>query len=297
MTSAPRVGFRRAALALLVAGWAGAAPAAETLPARAADDDGTAPILVVTRDVAGEPGVAIPLAVEVRRRAGRSSPNTYLLGLPKGARLADTSRAVVAAEDRTVVEVTDWNLPELSVTLDPQQTGTFTLAVAALSRPENGEPLRLSRSTFTLDVQPRPEIEPGPAAAARPEPEPPAAIVAARLKAAAQVYVPQAPAIPPLSPSSAEAKVADKPEAKVAAKPETATDPKAESKAEAWTEAAPAASTRAVPKSAEPPAALLGAAAPARQPEAAPRAAPVVQAQAGARPGAALSASPTPSPA
>ncbi|GEP05357.1 hypothetical protein [Methylobacterium oxalidis] len=301
MTSAPRVGFRRAALALFLAGWAASVPAAEMVPNGNADEDGNAPILVVTRDVAGEPGVAIPLAVEVRRRAGRSSPNTYLLGLPKGARLADTSRAVIAAEDRTVVEVTDWNLSELSVTLEPQQTGTFTLAVAALSRPENGEPLRLSRSTFTLDAQPRPEIEPGPAAAARPEPEPPAAIVAARLKAAAQVYVPQAPAIAPLSPSPAEARIEAKPEAKpearVAAKAETKTAAKAETKAEAWTEAAPAASTRAGPKSAEPPTAPLGAAAPARQPEAAPRAAPVAQAQAGAKPAAAQSASPAPSAA
>ncbi|AWN40137.1 hypothetical protein [Methylobacterium durans] len=214
MSSAPRSGYRRApaALALLVAGWAAAASAA---PAADGSEDvrpGSATqTLVLSRDVIGEPGAPIPLAIEVRRLPDRSNPSTYLLGLPKGARLADSLHAITAQEEKSIVEVTDWNLPELSITLLPQQIGTFTLAVAALSRAENGEPLRLARSTFTLNVQPReapvPIAQPSGQAALRPDVGASAPVVTANLKeTASQVYVPQLPAIAPLEARLAEMK-------------------------------------------------------------------------------------------
>lgn len=128
---------------------------------------------VFARDVVGEQGAAIPLLIEVRHRPGRTGRSTYILGLPKGARLSDANHAVTATEERSMIEVTDWTLADLAVTLQPEQTGAFTLAVAALSLTETGRPLPIARSVFTLRVQPRqagaaPLPTPIPAAAVRP---------------------------------------------------------------------------------------------------------------------------------
>ena len=108
--------------------------------------------LVTTEDVTGAPGNAIPLAVTVSAQPGRSVASTYLLGLPKGALLADADHAVTAADEKSVIDVTDWDLPQLSVTLPPQKPGTYTLALVSVSRPENGEPMNFTRSTFVLDA-------------------------------------------------------------------------------------------------------------------------------------------------
>ncbi|GJD76877.1 hypothetical protein NBEOAGPD_0078 [Methylobacterium gregans] len=154
---------------------------------------------VFARDVAGEQGAAIPLLVEVHHRAGRPHGSTYILGLPKGARLSDAAHMVTATEERSLVEVTDWNLAELTVTLQPEQTGAFTLAVAALSLTESGRPLPIARSVFTLRVQPRParavpEPSPGPSADIRPavaSAEAPNLAPAARHQAAIALPEPQ----------------------------------------------------------------------------------------------------------
>src|SRR3954453_11408941 len=49
------------------------------------------PSLVTAQDVSGLSGDAIPLAVAVQNVPGKPAPTTYLLGIPKGARLADAS--------------------------------------------------------------------------------------------------------------------------------------------------------------------------------------------------------------
>ncbi|AWN36389.1 hypothetical protein [Methylobacterium radiodurans] len=175
----PRRNARRTgipiALLVLQACWGGVPGARAEAPARVDEagpgaPDPAAP-RVSARDVAGEQGTAIPLQVEVRHRPGRSGGSTYILGLPKGARLSDADHAVTTAEDRAMVEVTDWKLANLAVTLQPEQTGAYTLAVAALSLTETGRPLPIARSVFTLRVQPRQErAVPAPAPAPAPTP-------------------------------------------------------------------------------------------------------------------------------
>lgn len=173
-----------ALIAFQACAWGAPGPRAET-PARV-DEVGpgiAAPAepRVSARDVVGEQGAAIPLLIEVRNRPGRAGGSTYILGLPKGARLSDPDHAVTAAEDRSMIEVTDWKLADLAVTLQPEQTGAFTLAVAALSLTESGRPLPIARSVFTLRVQPRqahaapaaaPAAAPDVANAEAPEPAP-----------------------------------------------------------------------------------------------------------------------------
>lgn len=119
-------------------------------------DDGSAGIApkpfspVTVESVSGAPGEAIPLAVTVSAKPGQPVSNTYLVGLPKGARLADAEHTVTATDEKAAIDVTHWDLPRLSVMLPPTQAGTYTLAVVAVSRPDNGEPMNFTSSTFTL---------------------------------------------------------------------------------------------------------------------------------------------------
>jgi len=199
-----------ALIALQACAWGAPGPRAET-PARV-DEAGpgvAAPAepRVSARDVVGEQGAAIPLLIEVRNRPGRAGGSTYILGLPKGARLSDPDHAVTAAEDRSMIEVTDWKLADLAVTLQPEQTGAFTLAVAALSLTESGRPLPIARSVFTLRVQPRqahaaPAAAPDVANAEAPDPAP----AARRHEAALAVPEPQ-----PLRPPPRQAPEAGSP--------------------------------------------------------------------------------------
>ncbi|KAB1073755.1 SEL1-like repeat protein [Methylobacterium planeticum] len=172
--------------------------------------------LITAQNVSGVTGDAIPLALRIDARPGRSVASTYLLGLPKGARLSDADHAVTAADEKAVIDVTDWDLPQLAVTLSPAQAGSYTLAVVAVSRPENGEPMNFTRSTFVLDATsaprdaaPRPErldkaaareaIRPVPAALP-PAPAPrqvPAPVDIPKPRGAAltaEVFIPEAPA-------------------------------------------------------------------------------------------------------
>lgn len=162
---------------------------------------------VFARDVTGEQGATIPLLIEVRHRPGQPGGSTYILGVPKGAQLSDANHAVTATEERSMIEVTDWKLADLAVTLQPEQTGAFTLAVAALSLTETGRPLPIARSVFTLRVQPRqaraaPLPMPVPATAIRPA----AAVVSAEAanptpagrSDAAAIPLPEAPPLRPL---------------------------------------------------------------------------------------------------
>lgn len=171
----------------------------------AADPADPAEPRVFARDVVGEQGAAIPLLIEVRHRAGRPRGSTYILGLPKGARLSDADHVVTASEERSLVEVTDWNLADLAVTLQPEQTGAFTLAVAALSLTETGRPLPIARSVFTLRVQPRPaRAVPEPAPVPSPDIRPVATSAEAQNLAPASrrhdaaIVLPEAPPLRPL---------------------------------------------------------------------------------------------------
>jgi hypothetical protein len=174
--------------------------------------------VVTAQNVSGTPGDAIPLAVTVSTNPGQSMGSAYLLGLPKSARLTDTSHAVTVEDEKAVIDVTNWDLPQLSVTLLPAQAGTYTLAVVAVSRPDNGEPMNFTRSAFTLDAttesrKPATATEPArpdeavvrearrPPAAAPPLAKPPA-VDAVRIGGttpkvtapATEVFIPQAPA-------------------------------------------------------------------------------------------------------
>ena len=132
------------------------APERESVARRTGDDLTETPGQLVSpmkaEDVSGAPGEAIPLALTVGTNPGRSVSNAYLLGLPKGARLADADHAVTAADEKAVIDITNWDLPQLSVTPPPAQAGTYTLAVVAVSRSDNDEPMNLTRSTFTLNA-------------------------------------------------------------------------------------------------------------------------------------------------
>ncbi|WP_336488979.1 hypothetical protein [Methylobacterium nigriterrae] len=158
-----------------------------------ADADEAAPpqsSLVTAQDVSGLPGAAIPLAVAVQNVPGKPAPTTYLLGIPKGARLADASHEVMVGDEKSVVDVTNWNLPELSITLPTEEAGTYTLAVVAVSRPDNGDPLHLTRSTFVLNAA---QVDPAVAeAAAKPAPK----------RGAKSAPRPDAPAAPEPAPAS-----------------------------------------------------------------------------------------------
>lgn len=116
------------------------------------------PISLTTKDVSGAPGEAIPLSVNLVARAGRSVSSAYLVGLPKGAHIADADHVVttteehaVTNEDETVIDISDWDLPRLSVMLPSTRAGSYTLTLVAVSRPDEGA-LNFARSTFTLNA-------------------------------------------------------------------------------------------------------------------------------------------------
>ena len=106
--------------------------------------------LITVKNASGTPGEPIPLAVTVSARPGQSVSNTYLVGLPKGARLATDNDTAMATDEKTAIDVTHWDLPRLSVVLSPTQAGTYTLAVVAASRPDIDGPMTFTSSTFTL---------------------------------------------------------------------------------------------------------------------------------------------------
>ena len=173
----------------------------------------------------------------VSAKAGRSVASTYLLGLPKGARLTDTDHAVTAADEKAVIDITNWDLPQLSVTLPPAQAGTYTLAVVAVSRPDNGEPMNFTRSTFTLNTtaesrepasasQPKrpdgavmreaPLPPPPPATAPSNKAAPVGAITPKITAPATEASIPQAPANLPREPTP---RAAPSPPSAAAARP------------------------------------------------------------------------------
>ena len=125
------------------------------LAARGSDDvagSGKPTLLITAKSASGNPGEPIPLAVTVSAKPGQSVSNTFLVGLPKGARLAAAGDAVTATDEKVAIDVTNWDLPRLSVVLSPTQVGTYTLAVVAASNSDNDGPLSFTTSTFTLKV-------------------------------------------------------------------------------------------------------------------------------------------------
>ncbi|NGM34045.1 MULTISPECIES: hypothetical protein [Methylobacterium] len=105
------------------------------------------------RNVAGEAGAPIRLAIEVVPPSNKQIASTYLLGLPPGARVSDATHTAAAAEEESVIEVTRWNLPELSITVQPGQVGTFAMRVAAMSDAVDGGAQQVVSSGFTVSTQ------------------------------------------------------------------------------------------------------------------------------------------------
>lgn len=120
---------------------------------------------VVADDVVGEIGVAIPLAITVRSASESSASSTFLLGLPEGAFIADRIHGLRVVGEAAVVEISDWNLANLTVTLLPEQVGDFTVTVASLAQFADGRPLRLDRAAFTLRAKAHPPAAGPPAGA------------------------------------------------------------------------------------------------------------------------------------
>ncbi|MGE7416217.1 hypothetical protein [Methylobacterium tarhaniae] len=106
------------------------------------------------RNVVGEAGAPIRLDIEVVPPSNRQVASTYLLGLPPGAHVTDTTNIAAAAEEESVIEVTRWNLPELAITLQPGQVGTFAMRVAAMSDSADGGAQQVVSSGFTVSAQP-----------------------------------------------------------------------------------------------------------------------------------------------
>ncbi|WP_053078444.1 hypothetical protein [Methylobacterium tarhaniae] len=110
--------------------------------------------VVSARNVVGEAGAPIRLDIEVVPPSNRQVASTYLLGLPLGAHVTDTTNIAAAAEEESVIEVTRWNLPELAITLQPGQVGTFAMRVAAMSDSVEGGTQQVVSSGFTVSAQP-----------------------------------------------------------------------------------------------------------------------------------------------
>ncbi|GJD53514.1 hypothetical protein OPKNFCMD_6290 [Methylobacterium crusticola] len=117
---------------------------------------------VSARNVAGEAGVPIRLDIEVVPPSDRPFTSTYLLGLPAGARVTDTTHTVAAAGEEAAIEVTRWNLPELVITLQPGQVGTFVMRVAAMTDAVDGGVQQVVSSGFTVSAEPPDPDAPGP---------------------------------------------------------------------------------------------------------------------------------------
>lgn len=138
--------------------WAGHGPpvTAQVIGPREA---GSPQPLVSTRNVEGETGTPIRLVIDITPPPGTSTLKTYLLGVPMGARLADPTHELTAADEDSFIDVTNWRLPELSVTLRPDQAGTFLVTVAALSITGDNQLKPIVNSSFTIVAKPhRPSL-------------------------------------------------------------------------------------------------------------------------------------------
>ena len=118
--------------------------------------------LVTVRDVSGIKGAPVPLGLQVQAPQPEGSLVTVGIGhLPKGAQLSDGSRIAVAEKERDLMDITGWDLPNMTLSMPSDATGQFTLT-AVVTVENGGRPL-VTETAFVVNIgQDRGSLASGP---------------------------------------------------------------------------------------------------------------------------------------
>jgi hypothetical protein len=107
--------------------------------------------VITVRDVSGLKGTPVPLGLQMHAPAPEGTLVTAQIGnVPKGASLSDGSRMAVAAIEQDLIDVTGWDLPNLTFLMRPEVTGQFTLT--AVVTVENGARPLFTQASFVVNI-------------------------------------------------------------------------------------------------------------------------------------------------
>jgi hypothetical protein len=110
------------------------------------------------KNIRSAPGATIPLSITAPLSGGAAVPAVFVLGAPRGARIADGSHEVVTVQEDETVDTTGWDLAKLAMELPLDVNGHFVLSAFAIS-PSDQDPrgtTSQSMLNIVLDVQSAP---------------------------------------------------------------------------------------------------------------------------------------------
>ncbi|MGU3663894.1 hypothetical protein ACLBX9_06870 [Methylobacterium sp. A49B] len=110
----------------------------------------TSDLTVVTRDVLGRLGVALPLQIQVVRTREVAVEAIKLFGLPPGATISDSINAFSPSSEVADVDITSWDLSKLQLTQRGDRERSLLLAVAAIWSPAGGSAFEVTSSRFKV---------------------------------------------------------------------------------------------------------------------------------------------------
>ncbi|MBE7203545.1 MAG: hypothetical protein INR70_37915 [Parafilimonas terrae] len=112
----------------------------------------TSDLTVVTRDVLGRLGVALPLQIQVVRTREVAVEAIKLFGLPLGATISDSINAFTPSSEVADVDITSWDLSKLKLTQRGDRERSLLLAVAAIWSPAGGGTFEVTSSRFKVSL-------------------------------------------------------------------------------------------------------------------------------------------------
>lgn len=102
------------------------------------------------RDVIGEVGRPIPLKVSIRQTGDVTVEGIRLLGLPPGSMVGDLVHIVKSNDGDDIVDLTDWSLADLRITLPEKASARFKLSFSVIWKPRSSESIEVSSAEFTV---------------------------------------------------------------------------------------------------------------------------------------------------
>jgi len=107
-------------------------PDSDSAPRKAPD------LSIITHDVVGRLGAAVPLEIKLVRAPEVDIEALTLLGLPPGASVSDATHTFSPSSDNADVDIGTWDLSKLEISQSDERNSSFPLAVAAFWMPETG---------------------------------------------------------------------------------------------------------------------------------------------------------------
>ena len=109
-------------------------------------------LYVTSHDALGKSGEPIPLSLTVTNNIDSLMSRVMLLNIPNGALIADSVHKFINNEDQATVDITEWNLSNLTISIPSKQTRSYMLSIAALSYPNDGGSVQTAHASFDVAI-------------------------------------------------------------------------------------------------------------------------------------------------